>query len=64
MASETRTIILTDDSLIDREIIQCANLNDLAEQHPQLFERTNLVSDVVEHCPSANVFKSIYDFDS
>jgi hypothetical protein len=63
MASEPRTIILTDDSLIDREIIQWADLDDLAEQYPELFERINLVSDVVEHCSSAHVFKSIYDFD-
>lgn len=63
MARKSRTIILTDDSLIDREIIQWANLKDLAEQHPQLFERINLVRDVIEHCPSAEVFKSMYDFD-
>jgi hypothetical protein len=63
MASKSRTIILTDDSLIDGEIIRWANLDDLAEQYPELFERINLVSDVVEHCPSAHVFKSIYDFD-
>ena len=63
MASKSRTIILTDDSLIDREIIKWANLDDLSEQYPELFERISLVSDVVEHCPSAHVFKSIYDFD-